>query len=308
MEKVGKYVRVGAPDKDKLAELVLAAIGPSRNRTDFAKELKVNPSTISRIINKKNSGASSDALILAIAKHADPVSGVTEEMLMEAHGMIKETYANEQERWRYDRYVYEKYTENAIRLLTSEILARGYSINSVKNTIRYPIVKGVGLAIDTVYMTSAVGMETGKWGCEVINPRIFQYPTGIHYDSDSRRANYVRNSRVIFDRIARVCALSYTSMIEPEDIVDKYSMVFSDEEAYLFYVEAYKDFSVPVRISFILLDLEHGRVKEEYNLCCNGRREDNFFVPIKREEKYDENDDFQYFFFFDEQNIDEEDN
>ena len=81
------YVRIKEPDHAALAELVLKAKGPGRSLNEFAKTCGVNPSTLSRIVNQKNSGPCADALIKAIAENADADSGVTLENLLIAHGL-----------------------------------------------------------------------------------------------------------------------------------------------------------------------------------------------------------------------------
>lgn len=81
------YVRVREPDKKKLAELVLKAKGENRSISAFARDCGVSTSTLSRLINMETSKANSDDLIAAIAAHADPESGVTLPMLLNAHGL-----------------------------------------------------------------------------------------------------------------------------------------------------------------------------------------------------------------------------
>lgn len=49
----------------------------------------VNPSTLSRLVNMKNNSPNSDELIAAIAENADPDSGVTLGMLLDAHGLAQ---------------------------------------------------------------------------------------------------------------------------------------------------------------------------------------------------------------------------
>ena len=82
------YIRTGKADLETLSQLVLRAKG-SRSMNDFAKECEVNTSTISRIINMKNTTACSDDVLMAISKAADPESGVTLELLLMANGMVK---------------------------------------------------------------------------------------------------------------------------------------------------------------------------------------------------------------------------
>lgn len=82
------YIRTGKADLEALSQLVLNAKG-SRSMNDFANECEVNTSTISRIINMKNTTACSDEVLVAISKAADPASGVTLEKLLAANGMVK---------------------------------------------------------------------------------------------------------------------------------------------------------------------------------------------------------------------------
>ncbi len=73
---------------EALSQLVLRAKG-SRSMNEFANECEVNTSTISRIINMKNTTACSDDVLVSISKAADPSSGVTLEKLLAANGMVK---------------------------------------------------------------------------------------------------------------------------------------------------------------------------------------------------------------------------
>lgn len=82
------YIRTGKADLEMLSQLVLQAKG-SRSMNDFANACEVNTSTISRIINMKNTTACSDEVLVAISKAADPSSGVTLEQLLAANGMVK---------------------------------------------------------------------------------------------------------------------------------------------------------------------------------------------------------------------------
>ena len=82
------YIRTGNTDHAELSPLVLLAKG-GRSMNDFAKDCEVNTSTISRIINMKNTTACSDEVLISISKAADPSSGVTLDKLLAANGMVK---------------------------------------------------------------------------------------------------------------------------------------------------------------------------------------------------------------------------
>ena len=95
---LSQYIRVRKPDKEMLSKLVIRAKGPMRSMRQFATDLNVNPSTLSRIVNMKVIGSSKDKLIADIAEKADPESGVTFEILMKAHGMEKYPNSNRMEK------------------------------------------------------------------------------------------------------------------------------------------------------------------------------------------------------------------
>lgn len=81
------FIRVKEPDMKRLAELTMRAKGIGRSLNEFASACGVNASTLSRIVNQKNSGPSADMVIAQIALNADPSSRVTIEKLLDAHGL-----------------------------------------------------------------------------------------------------------------------------------------------------------------------------------------------------------------------------
>ena len=83
------YYRKHDQDMETLADLTKRAKGDERSINEFARVCGVSPSTISRLINKKNTTPNKDSLIKAIADNAVPESGVTLDMLLQAHGLEK---------------------------------------------------------------------------------------------------------------------------------------------------------------------------------------------------------------------------
>jgi transcriptional regulator with XRE-family HTH domain len=118
-DKLNQYTRVKEPDKDMLSELTIRAKGPKRSLRQFAEELEVSPSTLSRIVNKKTASANSDLLIADIAEHADPESGVTFEKMMEAHGMAPRDET---------KGAITLFRETATATLLKELLRRDYKV------------------------------------------------------------------------------------------------------------------------------------------------------------------------------------
>ena len=70
------YYRKHDQDMETLADLTKRAKGDERSINEFARVCGVSPSTISRLINKKNTTPNKDSLIKAIADNAVPEGGV----------------------------------------------------------------------------------------------------------------------------------------------------------------------------------------------------------------------------------------
>ena len=288
------YKRCGPPNKERLAELVEKAIGPHRNQTEFAKQIGVNPSTISRIINMKNSGASSDELILAIAAHADPESGVTEEMLMKAHGMIPEDNNLFHNR---GKFMYN-YSERVMKQISMEILDRGYSVNSMVRQERYTIAYGVpSLTVDFVIETNAIEGTNKFWAFICFLPSSFPRfcMAGVRMEPEpTKKAKVAAATRALWDKISKVLAVEFAGNVSPYDIPEKFTIVFDDKEIYEYAKECYGKFRFPRLFSFLLLNQDSDCLEE-----FNCKRVDDFvgkdiFTPIERKPYYEDEDEFFY--------------
>lgn len=127
MTELANYIRIRPPDKNKLAELLVRAKGANRSMRQFALECGVNPSTLSRIVNMKISGACTDELIQKVAQNSDPESGITFEILMDANGKVPRRMTG--------KYTSEEFsiTEKAITdILFKELVIRGYTLSMPK--------------------------------------------------------------------------------------------------------------------------------------------------------------------------------
>ena len=151
------YTRGKAVDKDRLAQYLEAAKGPGRTMKQFAEECNVNPSTLSRIANKKMLGGSSEALMLAIFQHADQNSGLSLDALMDANGMVPvgRVRINEQ-----------RFQELAVTdLITSEITRR---VNAaVYHHKKLRLSKSMGYMPDVLCESESFG-ENGLWALDIV--------------------------------------------------------------------------------------------------------------------------------------------
>ena len=88
-EMISQYKKTKDADMDDVSQLVAEARGPSRSIRQFAGEVDANPSTISRLENKRTNGISAE-LVARIAEHAEADNDSVFERLMRAGGMERD--------------------------------------------------------------------------------------------------------------------------------------------------------------------------------------------------------------------------
>ena len=256
IDELRKYHRVTAPDKEVLSELVVRAKGAKRSMRQFATDCKVNPSTLSRIMNKKTQGANSDVLIATIADNADPDSGVTFEMLMKAHGMalISDDSA----------IVVRLQYEAAKKIILQELLRRSYSIKEGQEPWLSSFLGRCLVSLDI--RTDALGKEGAVWIMEIWRMRPSE-------ENDIERAS---------DRL-RQWLLMYIGMLNIDNRqVDRFSIVLSSRELYQIVAAEMDKYSFKNDISLILIDVGEERVVEEYLVKMNKRlTRDKVFFAIE---------------------------
>ena len=170
--RLGEYMvrlqlatRAGEVDQDELINLVIRAKGP-RSMRQFADDMDVNVSSVSRIINGKVSEIS-DSLLAKIASNADPNSGVTLEQLMAAQGIVEQ---------KDKRSLGARYEEDCRRIVADELLSRGYSVSYSKKETRIR----TGMIFDFEITTDAIPNGGGRWLIEAkMMTEHSRYPVGI---------------------------------------------------------------------------------------------------------------------------------
>ena len=256
IDELEKYHRVTAPDKEALAELVVRAKGAKRSMRQFAAECSVNPSTFSRIINKKTQGANSDDLIATIADHADPDSGVTFEMLMRAHGMalISDDSAA----------VLRLHMDTVKKIIMTELLRRYYSIRDGQEPWLNSFLGRC--LVSTDIRTDALGEKDSVWLMDVWNLRSSE-------EHDYRRAS---------DRL-RQWLLMYVGMLNVDSRrVDRFSIILSNRELYRLVVSEMEPYVYKNDISLILVDVGEEKIIEEYLVRMEHRStNENVFCDLE---------------------------
>ena len=272
-----EYIKVREPDKDKLAELLLAAIG-NRTRQQFAELCKVNPSTITRILQKTNKGSSSAELMCSIAENADPAAEITLDQLMEANGMAKKddrlssfraSQSNEKE---------------SCQVIMEEFVLRGASPRM--GNIVFDVSKSLSIRPSLLLLfDGSDGLDKNLWIFEILPLYTYFDLSEKTWKIDPRRVSLIKQK--VFQIISRFTFLSFkkssTEVLDPT----MFSIVTTELEVYKVIVEEFGDMAVPANISIIYIDTAEGGVKTEYIMNrTDGNDRDSFFMntPIIKNE------------------------
>ena len=262
---LSEYVRISTPEKDRLAELVVRAKGPELSMSQFAKKCEVNPSTLSRIVNKKTTGKNSDALIFNIAENADPNSGVTFEMLMSAHGMKKRNLNG-----KVDTEEYRAFEKNAADLVLSEIMKRGYKVQvpmtpQVYNALNYHYRPDWEIATDAVTSDNTMG----QW--------LFEFWTMLGTEQQAIRKQTIK----LRQKLLMVLGLYYMDEVK----ADKLSFVVFNRKFYKLLKDTLEGICVKPWITIMLFDMEQAQFIEEFTfLSPDGSvRDSNMKISMNEE-------------------------
>ena len=218
--------RTGNADLETLILLIKDAMGP-RSQRKFAEDLKVNVSSISRILAGKVYEVS-DLLLAKIAVFADPGSGVTLEKLMEAQGIVEAASTSD---------LSSKLEDNCRRIMVDELLSRGYSVSYPETSLDHRKTR----AFDFEIITDAVG-NGGRWLVEVkgtfgIIPGLGLFQAWL----DSSMAAYYRG-----EKIGRI------------------SLAVDNRKIFEQSKHRLAELCIPDEISVILISTASGRVLDEY--------------------------------------------
>ena len=271
MTELANYIRNRPPDKQKMAELVVRAKGASRSMRQFALDCGVNPSTLSRIVNLKNSGACTDELIQKVAQNADPESGITFEMLMDANGKVPQRMTG-----KYTSQEFAIKEKTITDVIFKELLRRGYTISMLKEQIKHNALN-YRYRTDWAIRTNAIsdGEEMELWEFEIWHTLI---------DVENSVAHTVMKLR---QKFLMVLGLYYAGTMHPQ----KMSFVLTDREIYDRVIETLENMQFKDVFSIILVNLEESRVEEEYVFPLIDRPNvGTVFTPIEEGEAEKKNE------------------
>lgn len=243
--KVGEYMtkltlasRAGEVDMDRLIQLIVKAKG-NRTMRQFAEDMEVNVSTVSRIINGKVSEVS-NSLLAKIAAYADPESGVTIEQLMEAQGIVTETDGP---------MLARRYEEDCRRIVADELLNRGYSVSYTKSDI-----KSLERICDFVIKTDALSQGDGSW---LFEAKMFTQHSRIPIGLGATQI-WLDGAMAVYYRGENASRIS---------IIVDHRTVFDQIKEQLSHYELADEISV------ILIATKQGRILDEYVAPLTGGRQ-----------------------------------
>ena len=270
-----RYTRGKPMDKERLAQYLEAAKGPGRTMKQFAEECNVNPSTLSRIANKKLVGASSETLMMAIFEHADPSSGITLDALMDANGMVP-VGSNRISEYRLQEM---KATELIISEMTHRVSALVYPQRQLR------LSGTMGYRPDIIFESESFG-GNGMWAFDIVP---LGYTSYRRDDIDERRVKLhiiMMNRRRFFDRLSRYVSIGY---FHPEEVPQRFSYVVLDKDYYDDIVNEYGEQKFRGDVSVVLIDLNNLKIVDEFIFHRQeGDVMDKFFtVPLKKGETND---------------------
>ena len=243
-------IQAYAPDKQKLAELVIKAKGPDRTMAQFATDTGISAPTLSRIANGKINNPLSLDILDKIYTHRCPEADFSFSMLQIANGMVDpqvvergkdyvERFTSIQEQG----IALERHAKNAI---INAVMDRGAVVQSIPsdfNNRRNESPFGIQLAYDfTLYLPDA---PQQLWYFEVVNGSK-RLPTGMGN---------------VFNKASRLFLLDAWA---PEFLANqKTSFVFEHRTPYEQFIRRFKGAPIKSAVSAILIDASTETVLEE---------------------------------------------
>lgn len=253
------YVRVRDTDKDQMAKLVLKGKGVGRTLNEYADVCGVNVSTLSRIVNKKNSGPSADRLIAKLALYADSSSGVTIEQLLEAHGLAPVEGQSTSPREVLMRVAKEDYQTKEVKPLDpGDLLDKSREALLEREAVQNSLLNiGCRISLDK-NQTAIRGVEFDCYASFVLL-------TDALKDEGLDRWAFIR-ARELGNQAAYGINNYFGMMFLNNPVKDKtrVSLVTEDRPTYFLMRDMFSGAEIPASFSFVLVDTVEKNVVHEF--------------------------------------------
>lgn len=285
------YIRVRYPDTEVLAMLTKKAIGKKRSAAEFAEACGLSKSTISRIINEKFTTPVSDGVIAAIAKNADPESGVSLKDLLAAHGLIPVILVNEGKAIPLDESKGPKkpprpdanntssykaivdVNSSALSRAVATILASSIEDNLLPHRFRE--------IIQSALLEKGYTLELHQ-DIDIVKMPQFRYKVPFAFTTNAVEVDGLHmwafdiHDDVRFSLYQKISWIFGTAYIEsPRQNGIKISLVTMDKDQFMEAKEKFKDIEITDCISIILIDITNKCVVEEFRI-----KQNNALAPL----------------------------
>ena len=281
------YVRVRYPDMQVLGALTQKAVGKNRSITEFAEACGLAPSTISRIIKAKFTNPVSDGIIAAIAKNADPESGVTLEDLLAVHGLVPVTLVDEgfyteldeskpyvkpkiDQSTRYEHSLGTFKIARTVAFDTEKIAAAIEKAFKASQGDLY--AKSCQEIIQNALINAGYAVQLHK-DMDIVDLQQFQYLTPFAFSTNAVAVDGLQ--KWAFDlhdgtRYSLVQKLSWifgaAYLDSPSGHGIKITLITADEEEFELAKQKFSDICIPDCVSVILVDMVRNRVMGEFQI------------------------------------------
>ncbi len=274
-----EYEQIRTPDFAAIANYVNRAKGQERSMAQFAEDTQIGASSLSRIVNRKNTKPlSKDIIIKIFENRADMDDMFLLDYIARANGMFPKDFA---ERVKASDHFAAKRNEeiNRERMMKNSLIAGvaacGIPVSQVVNTPFYctrsvpayfPRQRG-DFVLELATETTSDIKQTWTF---------FLFPH-IHDKTDDERNLSVRRIvRNIFDRINGWFVLDAWG--SPIMIEDKFSFAFVDEDIFQEFVDALQDAKLHTEMTALLMDSNSFSVLKEVWLPGNYKQLTNTSV------------------------------
>ena len=278
LERINACMRVGEADMKKMSELLERMKGTGRSYNQYAKDIGVAASTLTRISKQEVSSVSNE-LLAKLAEHMNPDCGVTIEDLVRANGL------REDERRSYIIKA-ERFEQDAEAIVSKDLYRANKMVMRVGET-DYHRNRFGRIAVDFVIKTN-IEKNDDLWAFS------------IKYIREKGEGTRSINTDVHF---AAMRMLEQIGAIMSEFYcgtnIKKWSIVLNREDVFDDCIDRIKKrldgTRIKDKISLILVDSEQGYVTREWTLPTYEGDEDETLFPCKPEEpKKSEDRDDEY--------------
>ena len=235
MDQLNKTVRIDKADRERTAQIIAEAKG-ARSMRQFADQLGINVSSLSRILSCKVDTVNKD-LLGRIAAYAVSDSQATLTALIDAQGLASRKMVPD---------TIKKYVNSCRRILADELISRGYAV-SYDDSFSSPRLNDT--IFDFVFQTNALRVD-GE------NPSIGKWLFDVKMLPDGNPAKYIVRTREAFSQ--------YMAYYYCGGTAERITMIVNQDGIFNYIKREYQALQIPDEISVILISIETGSVLDEF--------------------------------------------